>query len=198
MRSSAIFSRCLGFVLLIIISHFYGPLLCRAQAREPATPKISLTIFLVPEKEACKPSGYRTIEDESTNCQPLVSEDIERWRKLGVISQTIKIPPGQISLNNLMLRILDSYVRDRVKTPDQRLAAVFLFKWETPQQLTLLLERKVGPKYADIPAMKWSGLLNNKTLWIHQERADALLPVYNINWILKAGHNIWNFHFVRK
>ncbi len=198
MKSWSFFLRLIGFVLLIPLFILTLGGQGFSKKAPPGHPKVEMTIFLVPEREACKPSGYRTLEDETTNCQPLALDDIEKWKKLGVISQTIKIPPGEISLNNLIFGILDLYERDRKKTPDQRLAAVFLFKWETPQKSAVSLERIVGPKYANIPAGNWSGLLNNETFWIHQERADALLPAYNINWILKVENNIWKFHFVRK
>jgi hypothetical protein len=101
MRSAAIFTRCLGFVLLIVIAHFYEPLLCWAQAKEPMIPKVSLTIFLVPKKEACKPYGYQAYDvDESTNCAPLTMKHIDGWREAGFLSQTITIPPSEILLTN--------------------------------------------------------------------------------------------------
>lgn len=200
MRSAAIFSRCLGLGLLVTISLFLKPLLCWSQANEPTIPKISLTIFLVPEKEACKPSGFQAYEaDKFRNCAPLTMKDIDGWREAGFLYQTITIPPNEISLTNSILEFLNTYSRKIPKDkPERRRAAVFFFEWPTPQQSAVSLERQVDSSQAHISAMKWSGSLNNKRFWIHQERADALVPAYNIKWILKAGNNTWIFNFVRK
>jgi hypothetical protein len=184
----------------VTISLFLKPPLCWSQANEPTIPKISLTIFLVPEKEACKPDGFKAYDgDKSTNCAPLTMKDIDGWREAGFFYETITIPPDEISLTNRMFDFLYTYSREIPKDkPERRRAAVFFFEWETPQKSRVSLERQVDPKYINIPAMEWSGSLNNEIFWIHQERADALFPAYNIKWILKAGNNTWKFHFAEK
>jgi len=199
MRSAPIFPGCLCFVFLIIISHFYEPLLCWAQANDSKMPKVPLTIFLVPEKEACKPSGFQNYDlYKSTNCAPLTKEDIEKWKEAGFPSQTITIPPAGIALTDSIIEFLDIYREIPKDEPERRLAAVFFFEWATPQQSAVSLERIVDPSSAHIPAMKWSGSLHNERFWILQGRADALFPAYKIKWILKARNNFWKFHFVRK
>lgn len=200
MRLADNFPRWIVFVFLIIIAHFFKPFPCWAQTKEPVIPEVSLTIFLVPEKEACKPFGFRAYEgDKFRNCAPLTMKDIDGWREAGFFYQTIRIPPGEISLTNSILNFLYTYSRKIPKDKaERRRAAVFFFEWETPQQSIVSLERQVDPKYVNIPAAKWSGLLNNELFWIHQERADALFPAYHIKWILKAGNNTWMFHFAEK
>jgi hypothetical protein len=199
MRLAANFPKWLVFVVLIIIAHFCEPFPCWAQAKEPVLPEVSLTIFLVPEKEACKPFGYQAYDaDKSINCPPLTMEDINRWREAGFLSQTITIPPTGIALSNRIIEFLDIYRKIPKDKPERRRAAVFFFEWPKSQQSAVSLERQVDPSSAHIPAMKWSGSLNNETFWIHQERADTLSPAYNIKWILQAGNNIWKFNFLKK
>jgi hypothetical protein len=197
MRSAAIYPRCLCFVFLIIISHFYEPLLCWAQANDSKMPRVSLTIFLAPEKEACKPYGYRTYGDESTKCAALTFKDIDRWREAGFLRQTIEIRPAGIALTNRIIEFLDIYREIPKDNPERRRTAVFIFKWATPQQSPVSQERRVSNN-SEIPPMKWSAKLDNERMWIFQQRADALLPSYQNKWILKAGNRTWTFYFVTR
>jgi hypothetical protein len=95
-----------------------------------------------------------------------------------------------------MVKLLVSYKEIPKGELEQRRVAVSIFRFETPQQSIVSLERQVNLKHVDIPAATWSGVLNNEVFWIYQERADALLPSYHNEWILKAGNHGWKFHFM--
>lgn len=175
----------LGFLFAI------HPYISEAQTNQEL-PKVSLKMFIVPEKEACPPNGYKDYDSgQASNCPTLGREDVEKWEDSGITIQTGKIPPGEISLGKFLFTALDAYCRGSQKgTPDERLSFVLVFEWDGQQNSPITLERR---GYPNIPSLKWSGALNNHTIWIHHERADAFLPANNIKWTLKQGNYKWVF-----
>jgi hypothetical protein len=175
----------LGFLFMIL------PYTSEAETNQEL-PKVSLKMFIVPELEACPPNGYKDYDSgQASNCPTLSREDVEKWEDKGITIQSCKIPPGEISLGKFLFTALDAYCREPQKNnPEERLSFVLVFEWDEPQNLPITLERRGDP---NIPSMKWPGKLNNHTMWIHHERADAFLPANNIKWTLKEGNFKWIF-----
>lgn len=185
------------FIKLVILLMFFiyyflfgHPCTTMAQTAQEQ-PKVSLTMFIVPELEACPPNGYKDYDSGHSNCPTLGMEDIDQWKDRGIIIQTGKVPPGEISLGKFLFTSIANYSMVTKKDdPEERLSFVLVFEWDKPQKSPITLERKGCP---NIPSMKWSDVLKGHTNWIHHERADAFLPANNIKWTLKEGGYKWVF-----
>lgn len=182
-----------GISLLVISGFLFTihPYISMAQTNQEL-PKVSLKMFIVPEKDACPPSGYKDYDSyQTSNCPELGRDDIAKWEDRRITIQTGKIPPGEISLGKFLFTAVDAYSRESQKTnPEERLSFVLVFEWDQPQNSPITLERRGGQ---NIPSMKWPGVLKDHTIWIHHERADAFLPANNIKWVLIEGNHKWEF-----
>lgn len=174
------------FYLIIIFSS-----LVFADNNDSDNPKISVTILVVPEKEACKPNGYQRYESGlPSKCEKLLIKDIEKWQDR-INFSVKKIPPSKISLGSRLFGILDAYRTTWTDDPEKRKAVVLVFDWGEAQNISLELERDVLFDNVPIKDLKWSGKLAGEQRWIHHERADAFLPAYGIKWTLNAGGYTW-------
>lgn len=200
MQSWSSFLRRIGFALLIPLFILTLGGQGFSKKAPPDLPEIKVTIFLLPEIEACKLAGATSFESESAVCTSLNLTDLRGWKKKGILSQSAIIPPSGVPLSSAIVHFLDAYRLAPKETPKQRYVAIFGFEFEsgTPQHSELFLKRVVDPSYADIPNKEWPGLSTTNKSWIYLERADALFPGYKIKWVLTMGKQSWNFYFVRK
>lgn len=165
------------------------------QENDAQSPKVSLTMFIVPEKEACKPRGYQSYASEqASDCQKLTMGNIEQWQDAGITIEIRKIPPAppqsSVSLGNLF-EIVNAYREDAESMgPEDRKSLVLVFEWDSPQTSPVSLKRTGGGR---IPALHGQGFLEDGLHWIHHERADAFLPAYRVKWTVTMGGNRWEF-----
>lgn len=194
------------FVLQLLIKSRYTSLLIflslsmpfnilYAKAEEETKPKVSIQIYIVPEKEACKPNGYPSYKSGlSSNCIQLNMKDIEEWDDFEYTQVIRGIPPSEISLGNSLFNILDAYQGSSKSNPSIRKSIVLIFDWGKHQNVFVSLNRKIiGKSNIGIRERNWSRFLKNERRWIHHERADAFLPANNIKWTLKSGEFTWKF-----
>jgi hypothetical protein len=193
------------FILAICLLLFTSVNAQAAKNYTKNSEQVEVTIFIVPEKEACKTDGFpkysgdkKDKKEETKGCQPLKLDDIAKWKKEGRSFITSKVAPSkrpvsEISLGSRLMGILDIYPVTPPSDPKDRRAAVFVFSWANPQNTGVTLKREINSSTIKIPTGDWSDELKNQKHWIHQERADALHPANNIKWTLKAGKNEWSF-----
>jgi|GEM_PF-1867667 len=188
--------KLLYFIIIIMLTNFFPSTHIYAVDKiEQSIPKISVNILIVPEIEACRPDGYTNYSSENYFCEPLTAKDIERWEQTGQITEKYTIPPSVISLGPRLSETLYAYSLLPLTGPKTRLCAIFVFKWNSPQNGMVSLNRY--STQGNIPNGEWHAELKKVTYWIHQERADALLPAYGCNWKLQIDGKTWLFNTAR-
>jgi len=191
-------------LLLIVLPVFGFISAAVAENNDLSRPTISIELLVVPEKEACKPKGYKSYNsDKDLKCKKLSIEDIENWKDVYGYYGRTNIPPSEVILGKDLLNLLNNYsakLLDDYKTAGQsdsnkRQSIVLVFDWQSQQNLSIDFERVVDVT-GSVPIidMKWNGKLVGERRWIHHERLDAFLPGYNIRWILTAGGSKWEFN----
>jgi hypothetical protein len=162
-----------------------------------AEQRVKLTLFLVPETEACRPDGYMKYNEGSSDCREITREDVEKWKAQGVHSLEYPFASQQtINLGKKLVSFLDTYRTAGRKTPDDGMSLVLFFEWDEAKSGDVEFERKVPtPIKKTVPPMKWVGKMDSDLGWINHQRADAFIPSYGIQWDLKVGDANWEFVF---
>ena len=153
---------------------------------------LSVTILIVDEEWACRPSGYKNYATEPShtkrNCHQLTVLDVTNMMRRYAHSAGIRIPPQEISIGSELLPSLNGYIRrmldNRNLKPEMRKSAVFLFDWGAPQDFKLSFQRlSSSPK---IPSSEMvTAQMQGQRRWIYHERADSLAPGYDVVWELR-------------
>jgi len=134
--------KLLYFIIIIMLTNFFPSTHIYAVDKiEQSIPKISVNILIVPEIEACRPDGYTNYSSENYFCEPLTAKDIERWEQTGQITEKYTIPPSVISLGPRLSETLYAYSLLPLTGPKTRLCAIFVFKWNSPQNGMVSLNR---------------------------------------------------------
>lgn len=155
-------------------------------------PTADITLYVVPEKEACRQSGYNAYSDEtSSTCATLSIDDIAEWDALGYAAIQRTIPPGQISLGDNILGLLSAYNTAPKYRAEDRKAVVIVFDFHEFQNANVTLARKTRGNGAGILPKSWSIRMRNERRFIHHERADVFLPSLRTIWSLKLGDDRW-------
>ena len=155
---------------------------------------LTVTILIVDEEWACRPSGYKSYATEPSHnnriCHELTVHDVENMKRRYAHSAGIEIPPQEISIGSKLLPSLNGYIRrildKRNLKPEMRKSAVFLFDWGKPQDFKLSFQRRSNsPK---IPSSdKVTAHMQGRRRWIYHERADSLAPGYDVIWTLEMS-----------
>jgi len=159
-------------------------------------PRVTMTIFLVPETVACRGSSY------PGPCESWKYSEIEELRKgrIGrVIGEKANVLPGVVTLGAEILDRVSRYsqVNPAERSLKDRRAILILFDWNKtlgtqnkPAFVSLTRESpsdNVPPAKQVIP-----GSLRGYRTWIYHERADSFLPEYKVKWTLKvANYDPW-------
>ncbi len=167
----------------------------------PAAPtsaqgNISVTVYHVPESEACRPAGYRdSLPTEGRVCQELdYRDDVEEgWRaNPGVPRQPFTLQPGgcnalrlQTPLRGLIHQYTTSF--KNLSEADHR-ASVFVFDFGGPMQGQVSLTR-IRPSQE----LRWEGLLEGEQYWIVHHEAHWLHWFNKITWTLRLNTQTWSF-----
>ena len=153
-------------------------------------PRVTMTIFFVPETVACRGSSY------PGPCEPWKYSQIEELRKgrIGkVIGRKTNVLPGEVTLGAEILNRVSRYsqVTPAERSLKDRRAILILFDWNRtlgtqnkPASVSLTRESPSD----NVPPAKQviRGSLRGYQTWIYHERADSFLPEYQVKWTLKV------------
>jgi hypothetical protein len=96
--------------LLLVLPFFVFSLSAVAENNDTRLPTISIELWVVPEKEACKPHGYKPYDsDQDSNCRPLYIRDIEKWIDIYEFYGRADIPPSEVKLGYDLVKLLNEY-----------------------------------------------------------------------------------------
>jgi hypothetical protein len=175
-----------------------------AQGNNSGQNQVTLTVFFLPEKEACRKRGYENYGSEKkTKCETLTRNDVKRWIELRRPYTSIKIPPGQqspfyVALGAKCFDIVTRYPSNPSWNPEERKSVVMVFEWDYPQSGPISLEREDLRIPARIPPDRWEDELTGEKLWISNSRVDGFFPRSNVKWTLRIGGEQWIFVFKAK
>jgi len=196
----------MGIIFGIILDFILGGMVLAESCNEGVS-NISITIYLVNERDVC-PDGYvENDSNEKSNCPPLSigyinDKIVPKYKKH--YSQS-DIPPSTISLDevqkiaaynyNQTLKEHSSGTCDAL-LPDSRKAVIFVFKWREPHNLKIRLSRQQKLDKPFIDTKSWTGKGDGETHWIHHERGDAIWIANMVEWVLTLGEDpvsCWTF-----
>lgn len=184
-RTLAAVSRLASFSGLLILAS--------ASFAQPEKPKVTVTVFLVDELMACRPSGYANDDDRTghSRCDPLSFEDLDAWEELGYEPILRGMPPEKVSLGRL-IDAIDDYRKvcgpnHPCLTASERKAIVLALELEGGDEVSPQIHlARVPPPDSKIPAYETGGRLSPQGRWITHQRADVFLPAYNVRWVLRT------------
>lgn len=169
------------FVLPLLISITAYPSRILAQDNSRSIPdKISVSMILAPEREACKPSGYA----KGRRCNLLSYSEIKSFRSKNYPeSRYQEIPPGPHFLRDTIFRPLSTYVKhvDKSKSHNRKAMVVIIDFGRQLKNVPI----SIGSTTEKVP---YSRTVNNSSVYIYHENAVRFLPSERINWTIKLGN----------
>jgi hypothetical protein len=169
----------LSSLFLIFLPYF--------SASADESPEISLTMFLVPANEACRPNGY------VNKCPILQYNNIVNFKKLSRTNRTNTLISGDenFSLGDSLLSPIDAYSKSHENPPRASIVMLYDFRnifggSKTP------IEVKVMDGNNNV-VRNYKLTLNNSSVFIDHQRADDFQPSKQFQWTLKAGRFNWKF-----
>jgi hypothetical protein len=159
-----------------------------------AQEKIKLSIYELPEQEACGPAGYQ----EKGDCPIVWNEDIFKslQSELTLVQPGITIPPSYIQLTKQALGIVLPYtpVASRASLQNRE-SALFVFEWpdNAPRDLTIT---RPASKYVQGRVPFQMPVLPYRTRYYH-EPLDHIDPAKKVIWYITSGLNRYTIMFER-
>ena len=156
---------------------------------------ISVTVYYVPENDACRPDGYSTSAiDTARMCEPIDYDPVVvRWeRDRGVPRQSFSLRRDvreAVELDEPLRGIIHQYTNTygRLREADHR-AAVFVFDFRNAMVAPVSLTR--GRPNAET---RWNGSLDKHRRWIVHHEAHWLHWFNQITWTLEVDGRSWSF-----
>ena len=159
-------------------------LMCLAASSSAlAQTEIRMSVYYVPQLEACRPDGYGPPNTNSTRRCEIVTYDVDvtRWRDDPRVPRQVFVlgaDSSDLTLNDELRQMVNSYVQShgQLGKDDQR-AAVFVFDFGSPRSVSVRLTRTR-------PNKVWTGDLETEQRWIVHLEARWLHPINEIRWTL--------------
>ena len=172
---------------MLLLMGMIGPLL--------AQDDVTVTVYYVPERDACRPNGYSHSSASSRDvCDTLSYEpDVHNWeRNRGVPRQSFSLAPeglSAFSLKGSLREIIHQYTNsfDRLDEAVHR-AAVFVFDFGDSLETSVSLMRRHSSR--ETP---FSASLNGERRWIVHQEAHWLHWFNQITWTLEVDGRSWSF-----
>jgi hypothetical protein len=196
---------CITIFAVFIILLFSVALAYTCEEKEGVgkKPEVTVTLYYVPEKFACRHTGYANGLAQGSPCKKWTIEEFlakaERDDHMPVFS---KVPPSEIKLERLFGRIsnyskscskedLEEYC---MNVDDRRsIVMIFTVHIDNPEGLQISLRRLPSAR-SKIPGQqktKRPYTLQAGGRWLTHQRADVFLPSKFFSWCLAIGDWRW-------
>lgn len=169
------------YILPLFISLTAYPSEILAQDNSSSIPEtISVSMILAPEREACKPSGYR----RGGGCEFLSYNEIELFRKKNYPESRYQgIPPGILLLRDKIFRPLSTYVKhvDKKNSHNRKAMVIVIDFGRRLKNVPI----EIGSTTEKVP---YKRVVKNSSVYIYHENAVRFLPSKRIDWTIKLGN----------
>ena len=173
--------------VVLLLMGMIGPL--------AAQDDITVTVYYVPERDACRPTGYaHSNTSDRDACDTLSYEpDVHNWeRNQSVPRQSFSLRPEGLSaftLEEALRGMIHQYTNSFTRLDeDNHRAGVFVFDFGDSLEASVSLTRRHSSRET-----LFSSSLNGERRWIVHQEAHWLHWFNQITWTLEVDGRAWSF-----